>query len=294
MIRRNQPLQGLDQEILDHIEQATLEYIDRGLSPGDARRAALREFGNITLAKEDARAVWIPVWLDQTIQDARYGIRLLLRYPGFTAVVVLTLAMGIGANAAIFTLVNQILLHPPGISHPERLISVRVDTKTYKAVNVSAPAFADVRESRQVFEHTAAQTLVNLNYINDDDPLKLTGAAVSAEWFDVFGAKPSEGRVFAPEEDQPGAPHVVVLAHTTWVQLFGADPKVIGRKVELNQQTYKIIGVMESSFQQPRGAEVWVPLALPPEAFAPKERGGGVLQVVARMRPTMHFAQASS
>ena len=225
--------------------------------------------------KEDTRAVWIPIWLDQMLQDVHYGLRLLRRYPGFTTVTILTLGLAIGANTAIFTVVNQILLNPPGISHPERLLSIRVNSKNYKDVNVSTPVFADIRDSRQIFEHAAADDFVSLNYSEGPDPLRLTAAAVTSEWFDVFGAKPIVGRVFAAEEDKPGVARVAVLAHATWVQLFGSDPKVIGRTVELSQQFYKIIGVMDASFEWPRQVALWIPLALPPEAFAPKRREGG-------------------
>ena len=113
---------------------------------------------------------------------------------------------------------------------------------------------------------------------------------MTSEWFDVFGAKPIAGRVFAAEEDKPGIARVAVLAHATWVQLFGSDPKVIGRTVELSQQFYKIIGGMDASFEWPRQVALWIPLALPPEAFAPKQREGGTLHVIARvsLRPVFN------
>ena len=167
---RKRALASLDLEIKQHIEDATRDHLARGLSQEEARRAALREFGNITHAKEDTRAVWIPVWLDQMLQDVHYALRLLRRYPGFTTVTILTLALAIGANTAIFTVVNQILLNPPGISHPERLVSIRVNSKNYKDVNVSAPVFADIRDSRQIFEHAAADDFVSLNYSEGPDP----------------------------------------------------------------------------------------------------------------------------
>ena len=135
---------------------------------------------------------------------------------------------------------------------------------------------------------------LSFNYADQQVPERLPGAAVSAGWFDVFGARPELGRVFTPEEDQPNANRVVVLAYGAWQRLFGGDPQVIGRSIELNQQPYQIIGVMTRDFRWPRAVDLWVPLALPPSAFTPQNWFNEHLSVVARMRPGVPPAQADA
>ena len=203
------------------------------------------------------------------LQDFRYAIRMLLKSPGFTAVAVLTLALGIGANTAIFSVVNGLLLHPYGIKHPERLMAIRAryEKLNLKSIVISAPDYTFVRDNKQTFAAAAIQTENDFNYATGAWPLRLRGATVSSQWFDVFEAKPLLGRVFTPEEDQPNANREVVLAYNTWKSIFGGDSYIVGRSVQLNQQPYKIIGVMGSEFQWPSQTDLWAPLGLAPNAF---------------------------
>ena len=151
------------------------------------------------------------------IQDLKYGLRMLAKNPGFTAVAVLTLALGIGASAVIFSVINGLFLHPAGIADPAHLFAIRV--KYHKlnlpSIVVSAPDFADVRDSRQIFSSTAAENEEGFNYLAPGGPERLMVAKVTWEWFNVFGVRPLVGRVFQPEEDQPNANHVAVLAYGT-------------------------------------------------------------------------------
>src|SRR4029077_4859345 len=203
------------------------------------------------------------------LQDLRYAIRMLLKNPGFALVAVLTLALGIGANTAIFSVVNALLLHPSGIPHPERLAAIRVryEKLNLKSIVISAPDFTFVRDNKQTFAASAIETEVDFNYATGSWPLRLRGAKVSSQWFDVFEARPLLGRVFTPEEDQPNADREVVLAYHTWKSIFGGDAGIVDRSVQLNQQPYKIIGVMAENFQWPSQTDLWAPLALPPNAF---------------------------
>jgi hypothetical protein len=148
------------------------------------------------------------------IQDFKYSLRMLGKNPGFTIVAILTLALGIGANTAIFSVVNGLLLHPDGISHPDRVVAVRVryEKLNLKSILVSATDFRDVRDSRKVFAAAAVADNRDFSYQSSDWPLRLRGAAVSHEWFDVFETKPMLGRVFTPDEDQPNANHEVILS----------------------------------------------------------------------------------
>jgi predicted permease len=246
--------------------------------------------------KEECRDMRRVNYIDDILRDVQYGGRNLRQCPGFAMLAVAIMALGIGGNTAVFSLVNQVLLHPPGISEPQRIVLVR--TK-YAKLNLdfeqsSPPALADARANKKVFEHAGAARPASFNYADRAVPVRLPGAAVSVEWFDVFGARPALGRVFSADEDQPKANPVVVLAHDAWLRLFGGDPGVVGRTVELNQQPYEIIGVMGRGFHQPRAVDIWVPLALPPSAFASQNWFNGSMSVMARMQPAVSFAQAEA
>ena len=216
------------------------------------------------------------------------------RAPSFTIVAVLTLALGIGANTAIFGLVNQVLLHPPGISHPERIVVLRTKYDKLKLnFEVGAPpAFAAMRDGKEVFEHAAAAQVRSYNYADQQVPERLLGSAVTAEWFNVFGARPALGRVFTQEEDQPNANRVAVLAYGAWLRLFGGDTKVIGRSIVLNQQPYQVIGVMSRDFRWPASVDLWVPLALAPDELGPKNWFNENLWIAARMQKGVPPTQA--
>jgi predicted permease len=203
------------------------------------------------------------------LEDFRYALRMLVKSPGFSVVAILTLALGIGANTAIFSVVNGLLLHPFGIPHPERLLAIRAryEKLNLKSIVISAPDYTFVRDNKQTFAAAAIETENDFNYAAGAWPLRLRGARVSWQWFDVFEARPLLGRVFAPEEDQPNASHEVVLAYGTWKSIFGGDSDIVGRSIQLNQQPYKIIGVMQPDFEWPSQTDLWAPLGLAPDAF---------------------------
>ena len=230
------------------------------------------------------------------LQDFRYALRMLLKNPGFTAVAVLTLALGIGANTAIFSVVNGLLLHPAGIPHPERLVAIRAryEKLNLKNIVISAPDYSFVRDNKQTFAASAIQNEMDFNYATGSWPLRLRGARVSWQWFDVFEAKPLLGRVFTPEEDQPHANSEIVLAHKTWKSIFGGDETVVGRTVQLNQQPYKVIGVMGPDFQWPSQADLWTPLGLAPDAFVLDNIFNENYFAVARLQANANFASAKS
>jgi len=230
-------------------------------------------------------------------QDLRYGIRMLLKSPGFTAVAVLTLALGIGANTAIFSVVNALFLHPPGVAHPGQVVvqRARYAKLGLKNIVVSAPDFAQMRDSKKVFATAALEDSKDFNYTAGEYPQVLQGAEVSSEWFDVFGARPILGRVFTAAEDQPNANHEVVLSYGTWERWFGADKSAIGRTIQLNGQAYRIIGVMGRDFHWPNPkTDLWAPLGLPQSAFAINNTFNENYLAVARLQPGVSFAQASA
>jgi predicted permease len=209
---------------------------------------------------------------------------------------VAALAIGIGANAAIFSLVNQVLLNPAGVRNPERVLAIRAryDKLNLKSIPVSAPDFAGVRDSRQVFEHAAMLSPADFNYTGGEAPERIQGAEVTREWFDVFGARPLLGRVFTAQEDQPNSNQVTVLSYALWQRLFGGDPLVVGKAISLNDKTYRIVGVMPADFRWPREAELWAPMGLEASAFTEQNRFNESYFGFARIREGGSFAKADA
>jgi predicted permease len=225
-----------------------------------------------------------------------YAVRVLAKSPGFTAAVVLSLALGIGANAAIFSVVNGLLFHPAGLSHPEQLVAPRVSYQKLglDKVAMSTTDFADIRDQHQIFAQSALQQLDGFNYTGGNSPERLQGALVTSSWFDTLGNKPSLGRGFLAEEDQPGANHVVVLSYHMWQRSFGGDRAIVGRSLELNRTPYRVVGVMPADFRWPAEADLWIPLGLPPQAYGPDNRFNENYFVVARLAPGVSYARAAS
>ena len=235
--------------------------------------------------------------MDTLLQDLRFGLRMLRKSPGFTAVAVLTLAIGIGANTAVFSVMNAVLLNPSGVPHPDHVVALRArySIGDLKNINISPPDFGDAVAGKDTFTSAAIMRGAAFNYGgNGTSPERLVGAKVSWQWFDVFWAHPFLGRVFRPEEDQPGAEHEVILSYNAWKRRFGGDPQILGRSLLLNQESYQVVGVMGPEFDWPNQAEVWVPLALAPgRYFDHNYRYNEYLFGAARLRPGVTLAQAN-
>jgi predicted permease len=230
-------------------------------------------------------------------QDLRYGLRMLAKSPALSFVAVLTLALGIGANTAIFSVINALFLHPQGVGHPERVVALRVryEKLGLHNIDVSAPDFAQVRDSKKIFAAAALERAADFNYTGGGRPERLRGVQVSWQWFDVFEAKPIVGRTFTPEEDQANANHQVVLAYGAWQRWFGADPGVIGRSVQLNQQTYRVIGVMGPAFHWPSPeTDLWTPMGLAAGEYSPENTFNESYLAVARLQPDVPLSEASA
>lgn len=229
-------------------------------------------------------------------QDLKFGLRMLAKNPGFTAVAVITLALGIAANTVIFSAINGLFLHPAGIANPAHLFAIRVkyDKLNLKSIVVSAPDFGDILKSKQIFSSAAAVDEESFNYRAADRPVRLLAAKVSLQWFEVFGARPILGRVFRPEEDQPHNNRVVILAYSSWKDLFGGDPAIVGKTILLNRQPHQVVGVMGPDFDWPLQAQIWVPLALAPGDFSPNNYFNESYFVAARARPDVSQAKAEA
>jgi predicted permease len=228
--------------------------------------------------------------------DFRYAARTLMKSPVFALTAIAALALGIGANTAIFSVFNGLMLHPVGVSGPDRVVVVQVkyDKLNLKSIPLSVPDFADVRSGSAVFSSAAAETDADYSYTGGDWPQRLQGAKVTWQWFDVFGARPYLGRVFHPEEDQPKANQEVVLAYSTWKSLFGGDGTIVGKSIQLNQQSYRVVGVMGQEFRWPTQADLWVPLGLPAAEYSEGNRYNEYYFVAARTKPGVAFAQADA
>ncbi|HZY62724.1 MAG TPA: ABC transporter permease [Edaphobacter sp.] len=228
--------------------------------------------------------------------NIRYGLRQLRNAPTFTVVAVLTLALGVGANTAIFSVIQAVLLHPAGVSEPDRVASfhVRYPQLNMPSIGVSAPDFKDVQSLTDVVDAAAITQPVSFNTITSSGSEHLQAAAVSRDWFRVFGAQPILGRTFSPEEDQKGANYVAVLSYGAWQRLFGGQMDAIGRSMVMDGKTYRVIGVMRSDFDWPRGQDLWVPLGLEPDAYAANKRFNEQYQSVVRMKPGVSVEQLNA
>src|SRR4029453_4373934 len=221
--------------------------------------------------------------MDHIRQDVLYAIRRLLKAPGFTAVAVVTLALGIGANSAIFSVVNGVLLKPLPYPEPQRLVGVYHTTEGQRAV-MSGPNFIDIAKNATTFENAAAVSTGRGILTGEGEPTRLAIAEVSASLFNVLRVKPELGRTFSANENTPGSTGVVVLSHELWQQRFGGDRGVVGRRITLDGEPKEVIGVMPAGFSFPSGRQAWLPIGYD-ENFVMKQRGAWYLSVVARLKP---------
>ena len=233
------------------------------------------------------------------MQELRFAVRQLAKSPGFTIAALITLAVGIGANVAVFSVMNAVLLNPTGIPHPDGLVALRAKYAAMadlQNIGISAPDFEDSLESRKVFQSAAAMQPGSFNYSAENArPERLVGARVTSQWFDVFQVRPILGRAFRPEDDVPAASNVIVLSNQTWRTRFGGDPGIIGRKLDLNGQQFEVIGVMPADFDWPNQAELWSPLAQPPARYHDQNfRFNENLFAVARLQPGTSLEQANA
>ena len=274
----------LEEEIRSHLEMAARERVEQGDAAKDAERVARKEFGNMGLVKEVARDMWGWRWLEEFVEDARYGLRRMRKSPGFTAIAVLTLALGIGANTAIFSLVNGILLASLPYPNPDRLISV---TGTYPQ-----GAFLAMREQMRTMDVGAYVEGQELNLTGIGEPVRLTGTSTSAELFFILGARPELGRTFYPGEDVPGQDNFAILSHALWEERFAGDPNIVGRSIELGGESRQVIGVMPAEFRFPSSkTEVWIPLHYDPRN-AVSLWAGAFMPVIGRLHLGSTIEQA--
>jgi predicted permease len=296
---------GLDRELRYHVERRVRDLVETGLSEPEAGRQAVLELGNLTHVREEARDVWLTRWLRDFLYDLRFSARSFLRSPSFTATTVLSLALGIGATTAIYSLVDQVVLHALPVRQPERL--VLIDWKGNQAASgfgsynlMSYPVCLDLQLQDRLFDGVLcrATTIVNLSMGGEPEPA--LAEVVSGSYFSVLGVGPALGRVLGSADDRtPGASPVVVLAYDFWQTQLGGAPDVVGRKILVNQHAMTVVGVAAPSF---RGIDVgqvpslWIPAAMSADAIPGfhdlLDRRTCWMQVLGRLRPDVTLALA--
>lgn len=292
---RRREYRNLSDEIAEHLQEKVEELMFDGMSREDAVAAARRQFGNVLLLEEHSREVWQWAIFDAILRDLKYALRQLRRNPGFTVTVLLTLSVAIGANTAVFSMVNALLLRPLPYSQPERLASLMrnylisggieshdsIDGKTWEAARGSVPA---VRAA--VYSYAASgvnlQTQTTSHYVHQQ--------RVSAGYFEVLGIHPIIGRTFTAEEDRPHGPKAVILGFEAWKSLFFSNRSVVGKSILLKGEPYTVIGVLPASAHSIHAADIWTPL----QPTASGEGGGTNYHVVMRLKEGSTWAEANS
>jgi putative ABC transport system permease protein len=293
--RRRQFDCELEEEMRFHLEMKIEENTEGGMLPEEAFYAAQRQFGNRMLLREVSKEMWGFRSLETFWHDVRFGVRMLFKSPTFTIVAVIALALGIGANSAIFSVVNTVLLRPLPYKDPDRLVMVwEDDTKHgYPRDTPAAANYMDWKNQNQVFEGMAAVADLSFSLTGVGEPEQIEGQRVSTNLFPLLGVEPQLGRTFTPEEDQTGANHVVVMSYGLWQRRFGSDVSVIGKPLTLNGASYIVVGVMPPSFQFPNPENnLWVPLGFTAKEAA--NRGSHYLEVLARLKPGVTQQQAQA
>jgi predicted permease len=295
LFRRRKIESGLSEEIESHLQLATEANIATGMSPHEARHAALREFGGVEQIKEHYRDQRGFRWADELHGDIRFAMRSLRKSPGFTAVAVLTLALGSGACTAIFSVVNGVLLRPLDYPEPERLVVLREQQLPgFREFSLSPPNYRDWEDELKSFERIAAYAGAALNLTGSGEPQRLNAVRATGHYFDVFRIRPTLGRTFLPDDDIPGKDKVVVLSHPFWQRVYGGEAGAVGRTLQLNGEPYTVIGIAPPGFGSANHAELWVPIAFRPRDLANENRGARFLNVVARLKPGVTIAQADA
>jgi predicted permease len=289
-LAHKQELEGdLHSELEAYVAELTEEKIRRGMTAQAARRAALIEVEGVEQVKEEVREVRTGALLETTVQDVRYGVRMLAKNPGFALAAIVALALGIGANTAIFSVVNAVLLRPLPYEHPDQIAVI-----LHGGSNPVAPAnYLDWKKQSQSFKEMGAAEYWSPNLTGGDRPERVWALRLTSSMFPVLGVNPLIGRVFGEAEESTGRDQVVVISYGTWQRRFGGDANIIGRTMSLDGASYEVIGVMPPSFRfspfWATKAELWVPLSLGQRAT---ERTGNSLRVFGRMKDGVTLEQA--
>jgi putative ABC transport system permease protein len=291
-ISRRRQFTDLSEEIREHLDEKIEELVARGMSREEASQGAHREFGNVRLVQEDGRETWRWSSLESFLADIRFGARTLRKFGGFTMVAILTLALGIGATTAIFSVIHSVLLHPLAMADPGHVVMVLEQWRDEFA-SVAVGNFADVRQQNSSFSNVCALNGASFNLATQDNPVRVQGEITSADCFAMLGVPPIAGRFFTEEEDQPGRALVVVISERLWRRRLSADPAIVGQSLRINGAAYVVAGIMPKSFDPLlSGSDLWVPQRFTTEQIA--DHDNHYLTVLARLKPDVSLEQAQS
>lgn len=301
MFSRRKRYAELGESMREHLAERIDELVREGVPRAEAEFRAQREFGNVTHIEQQSREVWQWPRVESLWADVKFALRQMRKTPAFAVVVIVTLALGIGANTTVFSIVDAVVLRPLPYAHPERLVEVqsRVSTGTYLSGAVCYPDFFDWRTQNHSFEHMVSYHDNSMTLTGVERPVHLDGQVVSWELLPTLGISPELGRGFRPEDEKLGA-RVVLISHGVWVAQFGSDPGVVGRTMHLSGEVYTIVGVMPASFRFPVYApknDLWTTLAVENDGTpraATANRGNHSMAVMGRLKPGVTVADADA
>ena len=291
LTHKNEMDQELDEEMQFHLQRDIERNVKSGMSAENARYAALKSFDRLEQSKEECRSARGIGVIENIVRDVSYSLRVLLKSYAFTIVVVLTLALGIGANTAIFSFANGILLRPLPYPQSDRLAVLEETAPGMQNIGVSYPNFLDWRDQNTMFEGIAAYGQSRFSMTLGGEAIEIRCSRVSYGLFEVLRVQPQLGRTFTMNEDRPEEDGVVMLGHDLWQKYFGGDPNVVGKQVSVSGRTRTVIGVMPRGFRFPEVSQLWVPLALTTKIYTRNDHG---LEAIARLKDGLSVAQAQS
>jgi len=287
----------LDRELSFHIDMLIQQHVQAGMTPDEARRIALNTFGGIERVKDDVRETWLSRVLETLAQDIRYGLRNLRRNPGFALVVIATTALGIGANTAIFSVVNGVLLRPLPYANSDRIVVLRQQQPLARVddTGFSVHEIEDYREQARSLDGVVEFHNMWFILLGRPEPERVATGVVSWNYFDVFGVQPVFGRTFQAADEKPGAPAVLMLSNKYWQRSFGGDPSVVGRIFQMNDRPHQVIGILPPVPQYPVDVDVYMPTTACPfrsrQAFI-DNRSARMMQAFGRLKPGVTVEKA--
>jgi predicted permease len=304
-LRGRRMAEAVSEDIREHLEEKISDLMESGMPETEARAIARRELGNPAIVAEASREVWGWAWFEQLLQDLRYGMRRMSRNPGFTAIAVLCLGLGIGATTAIFSVVDAVLFRPLPFAGADRLVRVFTDfpkeitstsTAGFRHFWLSPAEYLDLKRDTQSWESIEGWVNGAANLAGTDEPVRATISYVTGGTLAMLGVQPALGRLLTADDDRPNVPANAVISYDLWQRAFGGDPGVLLRDIRLNGRACTVVGVMPRGFNFPPGEvdpiELWRPLQIDPTN--PGGRGNHFLSVLARLRPGVSLAQAQA
>ena len=284
LFRRRRVEQELDEELEYHLQRKMEVNLSTGMTSEEARRAAKLDFGGVERRKEECRDTRRMNWLQDTMQDLRYAVRALRLNSGFALIAILTLALGIGANTALFSVIHTTLLEPLPFAHPEQLVELRQTEAAPGDYPLTGEDYLDWRAQNSTFADMSLYAWPSgTNAHGSDAPEAVSVISTQANFFQLLGVSPYIGRVFAKGEDAKGANRVALLSYAFWKTHFGGRADALGQTLELNAATYTIVGVIPAWFRVPAAADLWVPLDMSLDNLG--RRGNPYRRAVGRLKP---------